>query len=457
MKKWIIKLTGLLCLWAGVAHADINSYMANFWNRTGGGANYTPPQSYLGQQGGFISGGSLYVRTAPRNVNLAQIQLPSIRAGCGGIDVFGGSFSFISKEELIKLMEGIMQNAMGFAFELALESMSPAVQETVSKLRDLIQKVNASTINSCEAGQALVASIWPTQSAAQDTLCSTIGTMQGFYQDWLDSRHNCGTGGQNAATLAQAQGALAEQVPTDVNYAWRAILKNAYLSSDRALAEVFMTMTGTIITTAPPNDNQGPTHRTILPRAFSPEMVQAFIEGGTIEVLRCDEASKCLNPAYANLTIPAASGFYARVNAIIAGLADAIRTDSTPPATAAALVGMTATPVYKTLVTAASYKHQFVDDEITQMSELVAIEFAMRYIQEALDEMQRSAANTDAFGNDIGTFKESVQRTLDSFGVYRQDAYERYAQALTTINKLVLTQEALTGQTASRFSQSVLN
>lgn len=108
--------------------------------------------------GGYVTLGSLYMRTKPRNSSMLQFQLPSVRAGCGGIDIFGGSFSFISKEEMIYLMEGIMQNASSFAFELALESLSPAVAEQVAKLRDLLQEVNAMNINSCEAGQMLVGS-----------------------------------------------------------------------------------------------------------------------------------------------------------------------------------------------------------------------------------------------------------------------------------------------------------
>ena len=437
------------------AVADIGDDMANFWSRTGGGSNYTPPQSYLGQQGGFVTGGSLYVRTQPRNVNLAQIQLPSIRSGCGGIDIFGGSFSFISKEELILLMEGIMQNAAGFAFELALESLSPAVQETVSKLRDLIQKVNAMNINSCEAGQAIALSIWPKNSAAQSHVCNTIGTMSGIFADWADSKHQCGTGGQNTETLAGATGDLAEQVPVDVNYAWKAIRKNTYLTANPQVAEIFMTMTGTIITTAGANDNEGARHRTIPPKAFSPDMVQVFVEGGTLNRLRCDELTKCLAPTYQPLVIAGSDSFYARVNDIIRSLSDAIRDDVTPPVGAEALVGMTSTPVYKTLVVASSYKHQFVDDEISQMSELVAIEFTMRYIAEALEEMQTAASNTDAFGGMIGDYKETVQTTLNNFGEYRREAQERYQGALATLRKLALTETALSAKTASSFSASV--
>lgn len=436
------------------AQADMASDLNDFWSRTGGGANITRPQAYQGQEGGFITGGSLYVRTRPRNATVASLQLPSVSAGCGGIDIFGGSFSFISKEELIKLMEAIMQNAAGFAFELALESLSPTVQETVAKLRDLIQQVNAMNINSCEAGQMLVSSVWPKLDGASQHICQTVGTMEGIFADAVARRHGCQSGQQNS-TLAAATGPLKDQVPLNVNYAWRAVQKHGYLSTDQLVAEVFMTMTGTIIVTELPSDG-GANYRTISPRAFTPDMIEAFVEGGPLDIMRCDEPIDCLNPSLATVTIPTTSAFFYQARTLVDGLATALSTDTTPPAGAAALVGMTSTPVYETLKTAIAYKHQFVDDEVATISELVAIEFAMIYIAEALSEMQAAAANTDAMGEDITKYHGIVQDTMNAFADFRRDAQERYATALATIEKLRLTQEALAGQAGSKFAGAIV-
>ena len=45
----------------------------------------------------LYTGGSLMMRAPGRNYPLATVQLPSLRAGCGGIDIYGGAFSFINK------------------------------------------------------------------------------------------------------------------------------------------------------------------------------------------------------------------------------------------------------------------------------------------------------------------------------------------------------------------------
>ena len=94
--------------------------MRDFWDRAGGGANVTRPQAITGQRAGYATMGSLYLRSSSRNAQLANLQLPSLNAGCGGIDIFTGAFSFLSAEELIALSKAIAANAAGFAFDLAL-------------------------------------------------------------------------------------------------------------------------------------------------------------------------------------------------------------------------------------------------------------------------------------------------------------------------------------------------
>ena len=65
----------------------------------------------------------------------------------------------------------LRKNAAGFAFELALKSMSPAVQDVVAELRDLVERVNSMNINSCEAGQQLVGALWPRIDSASQHIC----------------------------------------------------------------------------------------------------------------------------------------------------------------------------------------------------------------------------------------------------------------------------------------------
>ena len=437
----------------GAARADVGSDLRNFWENSGGGVNINEPLIYNGQRAGFATLGSVQVRTRVRNTNLAHIQLPSARAGCGGIDIFGGSFSFISKEELIKLMEAIMQNAAGFAFELALESLSPAVQETVSKLRDLVQQVNSMNINSCEAGQLLAGSLWPQLDGASQHVCATIGSYEGKFADHVASRHECNTNGERTSTLANAGAEVADQVPVDVNYAWRAIKKNAFLSSDRSLAEFFMTLTGTVITTAGASDSEGPKHNPIAPRAAGPDVVRVLVDGGTTSVQRCNEVNECLSPTLQNITINQNTALKAKVSTTIMGIRDAIASgNGTISDEAVALLGMTSVPILDMLITGMSYQHVFVESEVNAMAEVVAVDLAMIYVEQSLTEMAQSAAATSTFGNITQDFQDQIRETQNAFGDRRMLAAERYSAAMRTLERLQLAKQELAGYSASRFA-----
>lgn len=458
LTRW---MAGLILLTASAvfpvsSRADLSGDLRRFWEQSGGGVNVTGPSAYNGQRAGFVTLGSVQVRTPVRNSALANIQLPSVRAGCGGIDIFGGSFSFISREELIHLMEAIMQNAAGFAFELALESMSPAVQETVAKLRDLIQQVNSMNINSCEAGQALAASLWPRMDGASQHICATIGSYQGMFADRIASRHGCNSGGQQNATLRNASEELRAQVPIDVNYAWEAIKQNAFLISDRSVAEFFMTLTGTVITTAPSNDSQGPNHRPIAPRAGDSDLINVLIEGGTARIQRCNDTARCLNPSLQNVTIPISASLLSRATNTIRSIQDAIRTPGAQLSNeAVALLGMTNVPVLDILITGMSYQHVFVEGEINAMAEVVAVDLAMIYIDQALGEMAASAGRVQTFGEITFQFQEQIRQTQEAFGTRRQLAAERYSQAMRTLERLTIARTELAAYASSRFAAMV--
>jgi conjugative transfer pilus assembly protein TraH len=67
--------------------------------------------------------------------------------GCGGIDLFAGSFSFINEAQFVALLKNIGQNALGYFFQLALKSMAPEIAVTLEWLQDQAQKINALNVN----------------------------------------------------------------------------------------------------------------------------------------------------------------------------------------------------------------------------------------------------------------------------------------------------------------------
>lgn len=119
-------------------------------------SNVTQPGVHESQRRGVVFGGRLVSKNRIINQNVVSFVPPSIKAGCGGIDMFGGSFSFINSEQLVQLMRAVAQNAIGYAFQLALDAVCPVCSKHMAYLQDQISKLNQYLGNSCQLAQGLV-------------------------------------------------------------------------------------------------------------------------------------------------------------------------------------------------------------------------------------------------------------------------------------------------------------
>nr|WP_250952104.1 conjugal transfer protein TraH [Escherichia coli] len=109
--KPLLVLCAALLTVTPAASADVNSDMNQFFNKLGFASNTTQPGVWQGQAAGYAYGGSLYARTQVKNIQLISMTLPDINAGCGGIDAYLGSFSFINGDQLQRFVKQIMSNA----------------------------------------------------------------------------------------------------------------------------------------------------------------------------------------------------------------------------------------------------------------------------------------------------------------------------------------------------------
>ena len=438
-------LVGLLA--AAPARADVLSEMTDFWR--GAAVNTTGPTAFRGQASGHWTLGNLYLRAPVRSEQIATVSLPSFRAGCGGIDAFAGAFSFIDSDQLVAFARAVAQNAAGFAFELALETISPVIAETMAKLRALSTWVNNRNLNSCETAQALVGAVWAKNDRASSAICAAIGTSQGIFSDYAAARHGCGADGKRNSTLAAASGAMADQVPVNVNYAWRAVRASALLSADPALGEFAMSVSGTVIVTAPTSDadTSGPRVRILEPLALDRRVTETLMEGGGgLPVYRCDTTAECLNPTLGTVAIPAGRGFRARVAGLLRDLADAVRNDLAPPAAALGLVNLTTLPVYRVVNAAAAYRGAVIDQEIDALAEAVALDVLHVWIADLHRTVEERAGTLDiADGEQLDKWREGLRANRVALARHRHLGLQRFNTALGVVEKLRLIETELAG------------
>ena len=106
MTPWLLVVYLIPVSWFLAPHpcsAGIGEDLMGFFKSAGMASNVTSPGSYQDQAAGFYTGGSLVTRNAVRNAQIATIQMPGYRAGCGGIDLWLGGFSHIKSEQLVAI------------------------------------------------------------------------------------------------------------------------------------------------------------------------------------------------------------------------------------------------------------------------------------------------------------------------------------------------------------------
>ena len=436
-----------LAVAATTVQADVLSEMQRFWD--GAAVNTTGPTAFEGQASGHWTLGNLYLRAPVQSERIGTVSLPSFRAGCGGIDAFAGAFSFIDSDQLVAFARGIAQNATGFAFELALETISPVIAETMSKLRALANWVNNQSINSCEMAQSLVGAAWSTNDRASAAICAAIGTSQGIFSDYAAARHGCGAGGQRYSTLAAASGELEDQAPVNVNYAWEAVQGSTFLAADQALGEFAMSITGTVIVTAPVTDGSTdtPAVRILEPLALDREVTEILMEGGgELPVYECDTPDDCLEPTLGTVSIPVDQGFRARVAGLLGQLVESVRNDTVPPAEAMGLVNLTTLPVYRVINAAAAYRGAVIDQEVDALAEAVALDVLQVWISDLHRTVEARAGTLDiADGTQLERWRATLRTNRAALSSHRQVGLQRFNTALDVVEKLRLIETELAG------------
>ena len=161
-------------------HADISTAMNDAFNSM---SNFTRPGVFETQRRGVVAGGSYYERTPVVSTDILSLQLPSVRASCGGIDFFGGSFSFINAEQFVQLLRAVAANAKGYAFQIALKYASPDIADTINHLQSIIQKMNDAFGNSCRLAEGLVTDTANALGADIRNRSSLSTTVSGLFQD----------------------------------------------------------------------------------------------------------------------------------------------------------------------------------------------------------------------------------------------------------------------------------
>jgi conjugative transfer pilus assembly protein TraH len=367
---------------------DLNDEVNNMFNSLGAIGNYTDPGAFRGQAFNTYTGGSLFMRAPNKVYQLAAIQFPSARAGCGGIDVFGGSFSHISAAEFKNMLRNITAALPGIAFQLALESVSPLLGGLTKWAKGLETWINNARINSCETAKALVSTAAEAAGFSSQEACSDLAIELGLESDRDAARRRCASDRPGILSSARSSddANIRNKAPFVGNLTWKALQRASTYLDDQE-RELIMSIVGTVIF-YPEDAARDP--EPIAPTITSiSQLLYGQAAGAGTDVtqhlLRCNNYTECdsvtLDTSYTH------TPFTARVETIMRSIADKIATRTAIPNNSAEVgfVNQTTEPIYKMLSIGATIPGSGLSESlIAQYRDVIAADYAYVFLERNL-------------------------------------------------------------------------
>lgn len=415
--------------------AGIGEDLVSFFNKTGVMANATTPGAHRDQSAGYYSGGGISVRNRVKNEQIATMQLPSINAGCGGIDMFMGGFSHISKDALISALRNIGTNAASYAFKLGIKTIAPMIDGVMEELNALATQINQANINSCETAATLLGGVWPKSDLTSRHLCTAMGTGMGAMSDWAAARQGCGAGGQRNIVMSQkgTKGEYKDILAEEFNVAWEVIKRNKFLNANKDLADLCMTLAGTIVSYREGDRGRVATYPS---RADNEDLLKALFDGGEAMLYTCADGNsgKCLRMTQKKHMIPADKAFRLKVAKMLGDITRKAINDEALTQEEIGFIENVRLPLYKMINVLSAYKRAEFD--LRDYADVVTMDFIYQYIGEILDVMFAETANlmnAQVSEEEIGKFMKQLQKAKEAISNRRKYAYEQMNQALIMV------------------------
>jgi conjugative transfer pilus assembly protein TraH len=371
---------------APTAASDLQGEIDSMFTNLGAIGNYTQPGAFRGQAYNTYTGGSIYLRSPSKVYQLATIQFPYVKAGCGGIDVFAGSFSHLSAAEFKNVLKSITANLPGVAFQLALSAVTPLLGQKAEWAKSLETFINNARINSCETAMSLVRGAANAAGFDAFSSCVRIAIELGLEPDEDAARNRCRTA--QGATLSAAASSgnpdAKAMVPFVGNLTWQA-LKRVNTIDDQE-REILMSIVGTVVYYSTDQNRDPEVHAPTLTTITDLLYGQSDAGSGFVvgHQLKCDEWSACMNVR--DDTTSTFKPFTTKVEEIMTSISDKIANRSgTPTAQEIGFVNTVSEPVYRMLAIGNAVKGSGQADAlIRKYREVIATDYAYNFLEQYL-------------------------------------------------------------------------
>lgn len=374
--------------------ADLSGQMAGMFG-SGTLSNVTGPGAYSSQTQNVYVGGEMQLRFPSRTYQLWSYSLPSITAGCGGVDVYLGSFSHINSGDFKHMLEAVARSYAGLLFKAALKSINPLIESVIGDVQKTLEAYSQSNGNTCAMAQMLVDASSEYSGMSSESTCVTQA-MKIWGEDQAAATKRC-KGSQAATNNAAKTSSNADErelADRNLNLVWEALRGSSYSSDEK---HVFMNIAGTRIIYKPGDNGDRPQTPRDLPPAIDSlgTLLHGHEPGSTVDRVKVRnwltcENDECLQPTASTVEIVP---FPTHVRQMLEGIRTAMvnRTALTPAQKQ--FVNMTRVPVYRML--SIGYTHgsgvgsdEFSDLLINRYAKVIAYDYAYMFLRNSLKDVR---------------------------------------------------------------------
>lgn len=412
----------------------------------GGSANVNSAEIYNGQKAGYGTGGGVTVRNRVMNSKYATVQLPAFDAGCGGIDIYAGGFSFIDSTQLIETLKSIGASSTGYAFLLGLETVSPQIANTIRQLQSWANTINSTGINSCETAAQLVGSVWPKNEMASQHICRSMGGHEGQFKSYISARHQC----SNKKTSQESRRNVAEKNPDllyeEYNIAWRAIQKDAFLAANLELADLIMTIMGTIVVREVEDHKQISRYAS---KVDDEGFLSKILEGGSASIYTCADRKQCLSVTTKDYIIPYQESWTGKIQKQLENIQQKIWDDEELEIAERTLLAKSRLPLYKIVGIMTAYKKGISPIDLYQIADIVAMDMLSQFLKEALDSVREGAQilrMSQEFSSDIDEYIHDLDRIRRSIQYYETRSMQMMEREMQILQKMQLIEDQIASE-----------
>lgn len=442
----LLKRLTVFALAVAVATNSSAMSMQQLFDSVNAQGNVTNPAILQGQTMNLYTGGSLFMRMPHKTYQLATVTPPSWNAGCGGIDLFMGGFSFINKEQFVAMLRNIGSNALGYGFKLAIQNLCPTCDNVMQALQATAQQINRQNIDSCETAKGIVnASVPDSWTRGKQDAAKNFGVNTNLFSDisdaWSKVMNNEPKANDTMNQVADSDPVAKDAMPTG-NVVWKALKKINGIDDEYRM--VIMSMVGTVIF---PTTNNGPTPASpiILPRQdISIEQLVGKQDASPnldFPIWRCDDTTDCLNPYQGNISDNGnVLSFRAMVRTKMWAIADKIaaRQPHDNLNDVLSFINVTDLPVYKMVADGTTMNNtSLADAMINRYQDLIAAKYAEVYIRSAVTDLiagltkYQAVAASGAISAQIKDILDTAEKVKSQL---RQQMATAYTQTMSTFN-----------------------